>query len=450
MRIRLPDAVKKIARHLTERRYQIFLVGGAVRDALLRRPVKDYDLATDADPEEVMRMFRRVIPTGVRHGTVTVLAGGEQFEVTTFRKEGKYVDGRRPESVAWTADIVEDLQRRDFTINAMAYNLATHELLDPFGGRADLKRKLIRAIGDPDERLGEDALRILRAVRIACQLGFAIEPLTFRSLEANAPLIAQISAERIRDELDKILETEEPSAGLETLGRLRLLKLLLPELEACRGVKQPALHCFDVFTHSLYACDGAPAGNREVRLAALFHDIGKPPCVGTNKQGDPSFYSHEQTGASLTRDILTRLRYPGRVVDTVTHLILHHMWSYDPSWTDSAVRRFVQRVGREHLADLFALRLADQFGMCRRPPDRRVLTEFEARIEEVLAASEALSLRDLAVNGDDLKRELGLEEGRTVGVILEFLLESVIDDPALNDRERLLELALRFRRERLP
>ncbi|MBN2354362.1 MAG: HD domain-containing protein [Spirochaetales bacterium] len=450
MKIRPPDGVKKISRRLIAHDFQAFLVGGAVRDALLGREVKDYDLATDASPADVLRLFPRVIPTGLKHGTVTILEGGGQYEVTTFRLEGEYQDRRRPESVTWTSDIVEDLGRRDFTINAMAYDFSTNELLDPFGGKADLDRKIIRAIGDAEERLREDALRILRAVRIASQLEFSIEPATYKALEANAGLLTRISSERVRDEFNKILETGEPSSGLAVLGRLGLIALLLPELEACRGVAQPALHCFDVFTHSLYSCDGAPADNREVRLAALFHDIGKPPTRSANQRDEPCFYSHEKTGALMARDILTRLRYPGRVVDKVTHLIRCHMWMYEETWTDAAVRRFVRRVGREHLHDLFLLRRADQYGMCRRPIDPLPLIEFERRIDALLAAAHALSLKDLAVNGDDLMRELRLSEGEAVGVILDFLLESVLDDPALNERERLLTLARRFREERLP
>ncbi len=450
MKIRQPEGLKKIVRRLLSRRFQVYLVGGAVRDAILGREVKDYDLATDASPAEVMGLFPRVIPTGVKHGTVTVLEGGGQYEVTTFRLEGEYRDRRRPETVTWTADIVEDLGRRDFTVNAMAYDLSTGGLVDPFGGKDDLGRKIIRAIGDAGERLREDALRILRAVRIASQLGFSIEPATYEALAANAGLLTQIASERVRDEISKILETAEPSAGLAVLGRLGILGLLLPELEACRGVGQPALHCFDVFTHSLYACDGAPADNLEVRLAALLHDVGKPPTRSVNQRGEPCFYAHEKTGARMARDILTRLRYPGRVVEKAAHLIRCHMWLYEETWTDAAVRRFVRRVGREHLRDLFALRRADQYGMCRRPVDPLPLLEFERRIDALLAASHALSLKDLAVNGDDIIRELRLTEGRTVGVILNFLLESVLDDPAMNERGRLLKLARRFREERLP
>jgi tRNA nucleotidyltransferase (CCA-adding enzyme) len=450
MKMHLPDGVKDISRRLLANNHQSFLVGGAVRDFLLGKKVKDYDLATDAHPEEVMRIFRRVIPTGLKHGTVTVLSGGQPCEVTTFRVEGAYPDHRRPSTVTWAAHIDEDLKRRDFTINAIAYNLATHTLYDPFGGKSDLSRKLIRAIGDANERLREDALRILRAVRLAAQLGFSIEAMTLKAMSANAALMTRISSERIRDELNKILETAEPSAGLSTLGRLGILRLVIPELEACRGVKQPSLHCFDVFTHSLYACDGAPAEETAVRWAALLHDVGKPAARSVNPAGEPCFYSHEKISAEMAQDILTRLRCPGNVVSKVAHLIRCHMWSYDDSWKDSAVRRFVKRVGRENLPALFALRRADQYGLCRRPIDPAPLLEFERRIESVMAASSALSLRDLAVNGEDLKQSLNLQEGKSIGVILDFLLESVLDDPAMNERARLLTLARRFRDERLP
>jgi tRNA nucleotidyltransferase (CCA-adding enzyme) len=450
MHIHLPEGLKTIARDLIAHRRQCFLVGGAVRDALLKRPVKDFDLATDAAPDEVMRIFRRTVPTGIKHGTVTVLTQDGQYEVTTFRQDGTYLDHRRPESVSWTSDIDVDLSRRDFTMNAIAYNLATHALHDPFAGKSDLDRRIIRAIGDPGERLREDALRILRAVRLAAQLGFSIEVATFRAMKESASLIVNISSERIRDEFSKILGTEEPSAGLMSLGELGLLTLIVPELEACRGIAQPSLHCFDVLTHSLYACDGAPADNQTVRLAALFHDIGKPPTRALNDRGELCFYTHEEAGAAMARAILFRLRYPGAMIEAVTHLIACHMWSYDGTWKDAAVRRFVQRVGRENLSHLFALRLADQYGMCRQPADPASLNAMKERIETVLAASAVLSLKDLAVNGRDLMAELRLSEGLTIGVILNFLLESVLDDPSLNTKDRLMLLARRFREERLP
>lgn len=449
MRMHLPEGLKKISRTLTGSGRHCFLVGGAVRDHLLGKKVTDYDLATDAPPEEVMKLFRRVIPTGLKHGTVTVLEGGRQYEVTTFRTESGYSDGRRPDAVSWTADVDEDLRRRDFTINAMAYNPATHRLHDPFGGRADLAARIIRALGDPRDRLSEDALRILRAVRFSVQLAFSIEPKTHEAMTELCPLIDRISRERIRDELDKILTADEPSAGFLIMREIGLLRRILPELDDCAGVAQPGLHCFDVFLHSLYACDGAPRDNPAVRIAALLHDAGKPLCAGYSAENEIRFYGHEIQGERLAREIMTRLRYPNTLIDKVAVLVRCHMFNYDHTWTNAAVRRLIRRAGPDNMADLLALRRADQFGMCRQRTDAAYLVELERRIQGEFDSRAALSLNDLAINGKDLMRELPLPEGEQIGIVLDFLLESVLDDPALNEPGRLLALARRFVQERL-
>ncbi|MEJ2664605.1 MAG: hypothetical protein P8107_11280 [Spirochaetia bacterium] len=286
MRLHVPKELKDFALTCKQHGYQCFLVGGAVRDLLMRRTVKDFDLATNALPRQVMKLFKRVIPTGLQHGTVTVLYKKYQFEVTTFRIEGRYEDFRRPESVEYAASIDEDLKRRDFSINAIAYDLQTGTLLDPFHGREDIKAKIIRAIGNPEERLQEDALRTLRACRFACVFRFEIEEETLQAIIRTAALINRISKERIRDELVKIIASDIPSRGFELLSKVKLLPFIMPELEACKGVTQPAMHCFDVYFHSLYSCDAVPAANLTVRLAALLHDIGKPLCVTRNTEGD--------------------------------------------------------------------------------------------------------------------------------------------------------------------
>lgn len=425
-----------------------YLVGGAVRDSLIGRSVSDYDVATDARPEEVVGLFRRVIPTGIKHGTVTVLWKGREIEVTTFRTESDYSDGRHPDRVEYAASIEEDLSRRDFTINAMAYDLEGKSLLDPHGGQGDLASRLIRAVGDPAERFHEDGLRPLRAVRFAAQLGFAIEAGT---LAAIAPAIGRfrlVSAERVREELQKMLLAEGgaargPSRGLRLLEETGLLAEILPELAACRGVEQKGMHVFDVLDHLYAATDSAPP-ELVPRLAALLHDVGKPEAKEEKPGEEPTFYRHEEYSARKAEAILKRLRFPNAVIGEVAHLIRCHMFSYDDSWGDAAVRRFLARVGPEHLEALFALRIADGTAIIGRPVDPRSLDPLRARVEAALAAKEAFGLSDLAINGTDLG-SIGIKPGRAMGGILKELLEAVLDDPSLNERQRLLEIAGKIR-----
>ncbi len=445
----IPASLEELARVFRQHGRQCYLVGGAIRDMLLGRRSTDYDIATDALPQEVQGMFRRVIPTGIKHGTVTVLFRALRFEVTTFRIDREYLDGRRPDSVEFTPSIEEDLRRRDFTVNAIAYDLATRRLLDPHGGRADLHRRLIRAIGDPLERFREDGLRPVRACRFAAQFGFSVEPATFAAIPASLDTVRKVSGERIREELVRLLGAPQPSQGFRLMASCGLLELLLPELASGAGVEQRALHCFDVLEHSLRSCDAAEPGNLPVRLAALLHDIGKPAAMRREADGDLSFHGHERLGAELTGGLLERLRFPNQLIQKTCHLIRHHMFNYTEEWSDAAVRRFVARVGEEHLPDLLALRRADQVGTCGDSSPSAALAAFSRRLERVLAAGRALSLRDLAVDGRDLMQALGLPSGPQVGVLLGQLLESVLEDPALNTRETLLEIAGRFLEQRL-
>lgn len=449
MRFNLPATLQKTASTLLAKGYQCFLVGGAIRDLLLKRPVKDYDLATNAQPEVVLQLFRRVIPTGLKHGTVTVLTTDHQYEITTFRTEGLYCDHRRPTTVSWTDDITLDLERRDFTINALAWDFARHRLFDPFGGQADLKAKIIRALGNPQERFQEDALRILRAIRFATELSFKIEEETFLALKQLSLLLKEISAERIRDELQKIVLASHPSVGFRLMSEADILKLILPELASCQGVKQPPLHSFDVFEHSLLALDGVAEDDLVLRWAALFHDIGKPLTQTINSKGELCFYGHENVGAEQSYQILYRLRFPLKICTEVSHLVRQHMFNYESNWSDAAVRRFVKRVGQDFIPRLFALRRADQFALQGKRGPSPNLTEFARRIKNILEEKPALGLSDLKVNGNDLMHELRLEEGPVIGLILNFLLESVLDDPSMNDKEKLLTLAQGFYNERL-
>jgi poly(A) polymerase/tRNA nucleotidyltransferase (CCA-adding enzyme) len=441
---RIPRVVKDFSSFFAEAGFQCYLVGGAVRDMLLGGLVQDFDIATDALPEDVTRIFRRVIPTGIKHGTVTVLFKGTRFEVTTFRIDQEYRDGRRPDAVLFTPSIEEDLKRRDFTINAIAYDLPHHHLLDPHDGRRDLKAGIIRAIGDPLQRFQEDGLRPIRACRFAAQFRFEIEEDTFAGISRSIDTVKMVSAERIRDELVRLLEAQIPSVGFSLLDSCGLLRFIIPELTACKNVEQGDLHQYDLFHHLLYACDVAPRDNLTVRLAALFHDLGKPETLHTSPDRGVSFHRHEQRSAELAEKILRRLRFSNHLIKRIGHLVGQHMFHYEAQWTDAAVRRFVARVGEQNIPDILSLRRADQLAIVGKYFVSDSLLSLEKRIEEVLAEDRALALKDLAINGDDIIRELQIPGGPKVGIILNALLESVLDDPRQNDRETLLGIARKF------
>ena len=450
MKIKIDSVLKDFYSHFEAAGFKAYLVGGAVRDIFLHKKPHDFDVATNATPQDVMKLFRTVIPTGFEHGTVTVHFEGLEIEVTTFRTESGYSDGRHPDKVNYAATIQEDLSRRDFTINAIAANLKDGKVVDPFGGRKDIRKKIIRTVGKAHERFMEDGLRPVRCVRFACKLGFSIEKYTFLELSEKdvQKKIASISIERFRDEFEKILECDVPSFGLWLLQQTGMLAIFIPELLECNNCVQSdkrGFHDFDVLNHLFYACDGAPAGKLNVRLAALFHDIAKPK---TKKiiDGNITFYNHEKVGAQITKDILTRLKFPNVVIDDVCHLIHEHMFNYTPDWTVQAVRRFIIRVGKEHINDLFDLRLADMYGMHNKPVNCNfssavdLLVEFKNRIVAELEKNNALSLKDLSVNGKDLI-ENGIPAGKKLGLILNHLLDCVIEDPGMNTKEKLLEVA---------
>ncbi len=449
--IRIPRTAKSLAAVFASHGFQCHLVGGAVRDMLLGRSLTDLDIATDALPEQVRSLFRRVVPTGIRHGTVTVLFQGARFEVTTFRTESGYSDGRRPDAVSFAPSILDDLSRRDFTINAMAYDLLAGRMEDPHGGARDLAARLIRAIGVPEERFREDGLRPLRACRFAAQLGFSVDPDTLLAIPRILDVVAGVSAERVRDEILKILASPIPSVGLELMRQTGILAVVLPELCEGVGVAQGDLHCYDVFTHSLHACDAAPRASLELRLAALLHDVGKPRARVVGDGGRPTFHGHEKLSSELASSILQRLRLPTNVIRRVSHLVEHHMFNYQKEWSDAAVRRFIARVGEDAIDDLLALRRADQIGMCAENADvfPQGLSLLAGRVRALREGDRAFSVRELAVDGSDVMAALGIGPGPAIGTILAALLHAVLEDPALNEKEKLLEIARRFYRERL-
>lgn len=422
--------------------FSLYIVGGAVRDWVLRIPNDDYDFTTDATPEEVIGLFRKVIPTGIKHGTVTVLFKNAKYEVTTFRTDGEYHDHRHPEQVQFVRNLEEDLKRRDFTINAMAANAFTGEIVDQHNGFGDLKKKTIRAIGNPIERFTEDALRILRACRFATKLDFSIEPETHAAMRQLASTLKLVSGERIRDELVKILSSKTPLTGLKLMQESDILAVILPELVEGQGIEQRGFHTHDVLTHNLLVCQAAADIDAPlaVRIAALLHDIGKPRVRQENGDGIYTFHRHEFESERLAKRILERLKFSNDDRDQVLNLIRNHMFHYTPDWSDGAVRRFIARVGADSIENLFLLRLADQkaiAGAC----DYETLRELDERIEKIRRDGDALSVKDLAVNGKELMAA-GIPAGPTMGTILNQLLETVMDDPKQNERERLELIAL--------
>jgi putative nucleotidyltransferase with HDIG domain len=444
----VPASVQSVLEALWSAGHAAYVVGGGVRDSLLGRDVADWDVATAAPPEEVKALF----PTGRyenHFGTVTVPGSrpDEDVQVTTFRRDHQYGDHRRPDSVTFTDSIAEDLARRDFTVNAIAWGrepgAETASLVDPTGGKSDLDARLLRAVGEPAARFEEDGLRLMRAARFAAQLGFDIEPMTRAGMALKAEIVKWVSAERVGAELRKMVAADPPSTGFRILEQTGVLEHALPELAAQRGVPQDKIAGHDLWGHCLATLDAAalidPA-NETLRLAALLHDIGKP---GTFADGH--FVGHEDEGARLAELLLVRLAFPRRDIDRVVELIRHHMFNYESRWSGAAIRRFIRRVGRDLVDDLLNLRAADNVGSGL-APGAGDLDELRHRVADELAANPPLDLAALAVRGDDLMAELHLRPGPQVGELLERLLSLVIADPAQNRREILLEHASRWTR----
>jgi poly(A) polymerase/tRNA nucleotidyltransferase (CCA-adding enzyme) len=441
LRIELPPAVVMVLSGLRHGGDEAVLVGGCVRDLVHRDQPSDWDVATTAPPETVARRFPGATWENP-FGTVTVrdAEGGRGIEVTTYRVEGGYRDQRRPDEVRWGRSLAEDLARRDFTINAMAWMpddgaTGSGRLVDPFGGAADLEAGLLRAVGDPDARFREDALRLLRAIRLASRFDLRLDPDTEAAIRRHAPDAAGLSGERVRDELLRILAGDAPpSRAIELMERLGLMAVLLPELAALRGVPQAKRLTGDALDHSLRTVDALPPGDPVLRLAGLLHDLGKATTLA-----DGHFLHHDREGALLAERVLERLRSPRAETTRVARLVRHHMFAYTSDWTDTAVRRFVRRVGVDLLSDLFALRAADDVASgVEEPPAGWI--ELRQRAAAAVA-NDPLEAHHLAVSGDDLVAELGIPPGPPIGRLLAGLLEAVLEDPSLNSRDRLLELA---------
>ena len=439
LQLAVPRDVEKVVDRLLDAGHDAYVVGGSVRDALRGVDPHDWDVTTDATPEEIQKVFPRSLYNN-RFGTVVVRSGEHEVEVTTYRVEAEYSDHRRPDAVAFTASLREDLARRDFTMNAMAWRPRRDghagELVDPFDGRKDLERRVLRAVGEADERFREDALRMLRAVRFATTLDLRVDPKTAEAIKRNASLTATLSGERIQQEMVKMLGIPKPSVALQLLSDLGILAAICPELEECKGTPQDKAVAENVFEHLLATVDATPQNDLVLRLAGLFHDIGKPDTFA-----DGHFHQHEYVGEAKARAILRRWKFDKETVNEVTHLIRHHMFWYQGEWTGAAVRRFMNKVGIENIPPLFALRRADNIGSGARSPRMYALEALWQRVQGEIDAANAFSLRDLKIDGNDLITELGLVPGPIFHTILNAVFEKVLDEPKLNDRETLLRMA---------
>ncbi len=438
MKIQLPEHVKQIIGRLQAAGYAAYAVGGCVRDTLLGKEPKDWDITTSALPGQVKALFPRTVDTGIRHGTVTVMLNRTGYEVTTYRIDGEYEDGRHPKAVTFTDSLLEDLRRRDFTVNAMAYNEESG-LVDAFSGVEDLSRGVIRCVGDPRERFREDALRMLRALRFAAQLDFSIDEGTKEAVRDLSGTIARVSAERIQTELVKLLVSDRPEE-LRTACELGLTSVFLPEFDRMMITAQNNKHhCYSVGEHTLHTL-GEIEPDRVLRLTMLFHDVAKPVCVSTDEKGQNHFHGHQEEGARMAREILRRLKFDNRTTDSVCRLIRFH--DERPPLFGRTVRRLASRIGPEYMEDLVKVKRADVLGqsMYRRDDKLRYAQDMGRIFRELCSEGQCMKKSDLAVNGRDLM-QMGMRPGPALGAVLDGLYEKVLEEPELNTKEKLLALA---------
>lgn len=436
--IKIDAGANKIIDKLQDCGYEAYAVGGCIRDSLLGRIPKDWDICTDALPEQILEVFKghKTIPTGLQHGTVTVMLNNIGYEITTYRIDGKYLDNRHPEMVTFTSHIDDDLSRRDFTINAIAYN-QINGLVDPFDGNIDLANKTIRAVGDANERFQEDALRMMRAIRFACQLGLDICPSTKYGIIQNKELINNVSKERIRDELCKILISNQPSRGIILLKETGLLQEVLPEVQRLVNFDQRnPNHDKNVFDHTMAVLNHT-SNNLIVRLSALLHDIGKPDTFSIDDRGIGHFYHHHVEGEIIAEQILRRLKFDNETIKSVCILVREHMSRYSKLRCKS-IKKFINRVGVKNLDNLFELQIADISGS-KAPHDFSNVYEMKEKVEEILNQEQPLAIKDLTINGYDLMK-MGIKPGKKMGEILNYLLEQVLESPELNTKEQLLKI----------
>lgn len=439
MTIFLPEKVRYIIDTIMDAGYEAYAVGGCIRDCLLGREPDDWDITTSASPYQVKKLFARTLDTGIRHGTVTVMLGREGFEVTTYRIDGDYEDGRHPKEVTFTANLLEDLRRRDFTVNAMAFNDRSG-LVDAFGGIRDMEERIIRCVGSPRERFSEDALRMMRAVRFCARLDYQIEGQTLQAIKELAPSLCQISAERIQAELTRLVTSPHPER-LRTAFETGITAVILPEFDACMKTAQNnPHHCYSVGEHILKSMQ-AIKPDRILRLAMLFHDMGKPSTRTVDENGIHHFHGHPAVSEELARAILRRLKFDNHTVSMVTRLVRFHDCNVLPE--PKYVRRAIRRTGEDIFPLLFDIRRADLQAQSdyQREEKEALLAGVQEIYEQVCLESQCVSLRTLAVTGKDLICFAGMESGPALGRTLEELLSMVIENPALNERETLLQIA---------
>ena len=435
MKITLPDDVKRIIETLEQHGYEGYAVGGCVRDSILGRIPNDWDITTSATPQQVKKLFLRTVDTGIQHGTVTVLMGKEGYEVTTYRVDGEYEDARHPKEVTFTANLEEDLRRRDFTINAMAYN-DSEGLVDVVGGRADIEQKVIRCGGNAEERFGEDALRIMRAVRFSAQLGFTVDPDTAEAAKKLAGTLSKISAERIQTELVKLLVSPHPDY-LRYAWEYGITAVVLPEFDRTMETPQNnPHHCYNVGEHTLEALRNIEA-DKTLRLAALFHDFGKPQTHTTDADGIDHFHGHAKISAELANNIMHRLKFDNDTLNKVKVYVRYH--DLRPELTEKSVRRAVSKVGADAFAEVLKLKMADTLAQSPKwqPEKKAYLKELTALYHTILEKQQCLCIKDLKISGKDLIED-GMKPGKEMGEILAKLLELVLEEPQRNEREWLI------------
>lgn len=443
MVINLPEKVKYIIDRIYEAGYEAYAVGGCIRDSILGRKPDDWDITTSARPQQVKELFRRTVDTGIAHGTVTVMLDKEGFEVTTYRIDGEYEDHRHPREVLFTPRLVEDLQRRDFTINAMAYN-DIEGLVDAFDGMGDIRRGVIRCVGCAEERFEEDALRILRALRFSAQLGYEIEENTGRAIRKLAPSLRAISAERIRVELVKLLISPHPDY-LRQAYDMGVTAVILPELDRCMETPQNhPHHCYTVGEHILHSLGDVPA-RQDMRLAMLLHDIGKPQTLRTDRKGITHFHGHPAVSAGMAEEILRRLRFDNDTIVTVRRLVEFHDYGNDMDPTPVLARRAINRIGEDIIFKLFIIKRADIWAQSayRRSEKLECVDAWDRQCRGVIGRKECFTLRDLAVSGKDLIAA-GMKPGPELGEMLQRMLDHVLEIPEDNTREKLFEIFLKL------
>jgi tRNA nucleotidyltransferase/poly(A) polymerase len=442
MNLNIPDEVKGLLSKFKSEGFGIYIVGGAVRDLLMGKIVYDWDFTTNATPDEILK----VLPEGFydnKFGTVGFVVDGfdKPFEITTYRTEYGYSDNRRPDKVVWGETLENDLKRRDFTINSLALSVHGSQITvhDFFDGQKDLKNKTLKAVGDPNERFQEDALRMLRAVRIAGELNFEIEANTFEAIKTNASLINKIAKERIKDELFKILKNENAYSGIVHLKESGLMQEILPELVKCFGVDQKSPnrhHIYDVGTHLLMSLKFCKSKDPVTKFATLIHDIGKPQTYRKSTEGFITFYNHEMVSTKIAKNIADRLRFSNAEKDKFIKLVRFHQFTVDERQTDSAIRRFIRNVGIENIEDMLNLRVADRLGGGAKETSWR-LEEFKKRL--IVVQKQPFSIKDLKINGKDVMEILGIPSGPKVGEVLEKIFEKVENKMLPNEREILVD-----------